>query len=302
MDLDKLLETSDSCIHDEPPACTSCCPVHMDVIAFVGEMEKGDFDKAYKVMEKRVPFARIIGSICDHPCEKVCVRSDSGGTVKISELEKAAVSYGFSPPKNTIPLSKSKGRVAVIGGGISGMTAAFELDKKGYQVTLYEKSDRLGGRIWDYEGIALKKEVIEEEIAALVKQGIKAELNTLINKKRLEELAGEYDAVYLGTGVWEEELKIHPETFQVGDTSVFAGGKLANNNDSVIFSASSGRRAAASVDRYVKKISLSASREREGSFETPLKYETEGIEPVEAIGKTSDIYSEDEAIGEAGRC
>ena len=302
MDLDKLLETSDSCIHDEPPACTSCCPVHMDVIAFVGEMEKGDFDKAYKVMEKRVPFARIIGSICDHPCEKVCVRSDPGGAVKISELEKAAVSYGFSPPKNTIPLSKSKGRVAVIGGGISGMTAAFELDKKGYQVTLYEKSGRLGGRIWDYEGIALKKEVIEEEIAALVKQGIKTELNTLINKKRLEELAGEYDAVYLGTGVWEEKLQIHPETFQVGVTSMFAGGKLANNNDSVIFSASSGRRAAASVDRYVKKISLSASREREGSFETPLKYETEGIEPVEAIGKASDIYSEDEAIGEAGRC
>lgn len=302
MDLDKLLETGDSCIHDEPPACTSCCPVHMDVIAFVGEMEKGDFDKAYKVMEKRIPFARIIGSICDHPCEKVCVRSDSGGAIKISELEKAAVSLGFSPPKKTIPLPKNKGRVAVIGGGISGMTAAFDLDKKGYQVTLYEKSGRLGGTIWEYEGIVLKKGVIEEEIESILKQGIKTELNASINRKRLEELVGEYDAVYLGTGVWEEKLQIHSETFQVGETSLFAGGKLANMNNSVIFSASSGRRAATSIDRYVKKISMNASREREGSFETPLRYETEDIEPVEAVSKASDIYSKDEAIREAGRC
>ena len=130
MDLDKLLETSDRCIHDEPPACTSRCPVHMDVIAFITEMEKGEFDKAYKVMEKRIPFTRIIGSICDHPCEEFCVRSELGGAVKISELEKAAVSYGFSPPKKTIPMPKNKGRVAVIGGGISGMTAASELDKR----------------------------------------------------------------------------------------------------------------------------------------------------------------------------
>jgi glutamate synthase (NADPH/NADH) small chain len=301
MDLDKLLETSDICIYDEPPACTSCCPVHMDVIAFITEIEKGEFDKAYKVMEKRIPFARIIGSICDHPCEKVCVRSDSGGTVKISELEKAAVRYGYAPPKKAIPIPKKKGRVAVIGGGISGMTAAFDLDKKGYQVVMYEKSDRLGGKIWNYEG-DLKKEVIEEEIQALMNKGIKVELNRFIDKKGLEGLIGEYDAVYLGTGQWEEELQIHPETFQVGNTSVFAGGKLSNKSCSVIFSASSGRRAAISIDRYIGKISMNASREREGSFETPLKYETEGIQPVEAVRKASDIYSKDESVREAGRC
>ncbi|MGI6702770.1 MAG: pyridine nucleotide-disulfide oxidoreductase/dicluster-binding protein [Clostridia bacterium] len=302
MDLDKLLEKSEGCIYDEPPACTSCCPVHMDIISFVSEMEKGEFDKAYKIMEKRVPFARIIGSICDHPCEEVCVRSDLGGAVKISELEKAAVSYGFSPPKKTIPIPKKKGRVAVIGGGISGMTAAFDLDKKGYEVTMYDKSNRLGGKLRSYVGRGLKKEVLEEELQALVKLGINVVLNTPVDKKRLEQLTGEYDAVYLGTGVWEEELPIHPQTFQVEDTSVFAGGKLANRNGSVILSASSGKRAATSIDRYIKRISMYASREREGSFETPLRYETDGIKPVRAVKKTSDIYNEDEAAREAGRC
>ncbi len=172
MDLNKLLETGNRCIHDEPPVCAACCPVHMDVTAFIDEMEKGDFKKAYKIMEKRIPFARIIGSICDHPCEKVCVRKNAGGTIRISELEKAAVEYGYSPPKKALPLPKNAGKVAVIGGGISGITAAFDLDKKGFQVTIYEKSDRLGGRIWDYEGEVLKKECIEEELQVLEKQGI----------------------------------------------------------------------------------------------------------------------------------
>ena len=61
MDLDKLLEIGNQCIHSEPPTCVASCPVHMDVIAFVSEIEKGDFAKAYKIMENRIPFARMIG-------------------------------------------------------------------------------------------------------------------------------------------------------------------------------------------------------------------------------------------------
>ena len=90
MDLDKLLETGDRCIHSEPPACTASCPVHLDVEAFVTEIEQGNFKNAYKLMEKKIPFAGIIGMICDHPCEDICVRQDAGGAVGISEMEKAA--------------------------------------------------------------------------------------------------------------------------------------------------------------------------------------------------------------------
>lgn len=99
MNLDELLKIGDRCINEEPPACTAHCPVHMDVKSFVEEIEKGDFKKAYKIMEKRIPFTRIIGMICDHPCESVCVRDRKGGPIRISELEKAAVYYGYSKPK-----------------------------------------------------------------------------------------------------------------------------------------------------------------------------------------------------------
>ncbi len=302
MDNEKLLKIGDRCIYDEPAACTARCPIHVDVPAFVAEMEKGDFKKAYKILEKRMPFTRIIGMICDHPCEGVCVREAAGEAIRISELEKAAVSYGYTQPKKIRPIPKKVGRAAVIGGGLSGISAALELDKKGFKVTIYEKSDKLGGRLWDYEGAALDKAVIEEEFQIFGKSGIEVILNRRISPKDLKEIIKEYNAVFLGTGEWDENLQINPETFQTGYSSLFAGGSLLYKKGSVILSVSSGRRAAASMERYVKKISMTAAREREGSFETPLKYEAEDIEPAAAVVRTADVYSEHEAVNEAGRC
>ena len=135
-----LLDSCENCLHDEPAASTAWCPLHVDVVSFVGEMEKGDFKKAYKVLEKRMPFAGIIGMICDHPCEKACVRDKLDRSICISELERAAVCYGRAPFKKGVSAPKNNGKAAVIGGGISGISAAYELDKKGFAVTIYEAS------------------------------------------------------------------------------------------------------------------------------------------------------------------
>ena len=297
-----LFEECEKCLQDEPAASTAWCPVHVDVALFNSEMEKGDFKKAYKVLEKRIPFAGIIGMICDHPCEKACVRDQLDRSINVSELERAAVSYGHTPFKKGASIPKNNGKAAVVGGGISGITAAFELDKKGFQVTIYEKSERLGGKIWDYEGNLIDREAIEEELQIIDKLGIKVYLNKRISQEELEELMKEYDAVLLGTGEWEEELYIQPDTFQVSYLPLFAAGRLYDKTDSVIYAVSSGKRAAVSMERYIKKISVTASREREGSFETPMKYNLEDVEPVFRIEKTNGIYTEEEAIREAKRC
>jgi NADPH-dependent glutamate synthase beta subunit-like oxidoreductase len=275
MDKEKLLKTGDRCIYDEPAACTAWCPIHIDVAAFAAEMEKGDFNKAYKILEKRMPFARVLGMICDHPCESACVREAAGGTIRISELEKAAVKHGYKPPKKALSIPKKAGKAAVIGGGLSGLSAALELDRKGFQVTIYEKSDKLGGRLWDYEGAILEKVVIEEELQIFNKLNIEVILNRPIGQKELKVIINDYNAVFLGTGEWDENLEINPETFQVQCSSLFTGGRLVYKNDSNILSVSSGRRAAASMERYVKGISMTAAREREGSFATPLKYKVD---------------------------
>ena len=297
-----LLDSCENCLNDEPAASTAWCPIHVDVASFMSELEKGDFKKAYKVLEKRMPFAGIIGMICDHPCEKACVRDKLDKSISISELERAAVLYGRAPFKKGISAPKSNGKVAVIGGGISGISAAYELDKKGFNVTIYEDSDRLGGHIWSFEGKQIEKSIIEEELKIVSALGIRVNFNHRVENDELNRISAAYDAIFLATGTWESRLSIDPNTFQVSELPLFAGGGLCDNNDSVIFAVSSGKRAAISIERYVKKISLTAAREREGAFETPLNYNLEDVESAPRVEKTRDIYTEDEAINEAKRC
>lgn len=302
MDLDKLLETGDRCIHKEPPTCVANCPVHLEIIDFISEIENGNFQNAYKLMEKKIPFHQIIGRICDHPCEAHCERSKSGGSIRISDLEKAVLEYGTVKPKKSWPLPKNKGKVAVVGAGLSGLTAAVDLDKKGYAVTIYEKENRLGGRLWDLIGDSLSEVILLAELKTVNDKKITTVLETPVDQNRLAELLNEYDAVYLGTGDWSEKIEFNAATFQVGNATLFAGGRLTNENDSVVFSASSGRRAAISIERVLSKVSLTDSREREGIFETPLQFDSSNQEPCLTIAKTDRLYSREEAIAEAKRC
>jgi Fe-S oxidoreductase len=302
MDLDKLLEIGNQCIHSEPPVCVASCPVHLDVIAFVSEIEKGDFAKAYKVMENKIPFSRLIGKICDHPCETQCVRKEAGGSIRISELEKTVIELGYTSPKKPLLLPKNKGNIAIVGGGLSGIVAAVELDKKGYKVTIYEKTDRLGGSLWDYEGKGLETAILEEELLVIKQKGISVVYNTEVEEASLQSYLEQYDAVYLGTGIWGKAYTINPETFQSNEPSLFVGGKLQTQNSSVIYSVSSGRRAAVSIDRYITKTSMSASREREGIFETKFEYKIDTVNPIDVVVKTSQYYTENAAKEEASRC
>jgi glutamate synthase (NADPH) small chain len=302
MDYNELLKTSERCINEEPAACTAWCPLHVDIAAFMNEMEKGDFIKAYKVLEKRMPFPRLIGMICDHPCETVCVRKNVDGAVSIGELERAAVRYGYTPPKKALSIQKNFGNVAVVGGGVSGITAAFDLNKKGFAVTVFEQTERIGGSLWHCAGEEIDRNILEEELKTVYNLGIRVLTGRQISSNNLAQLVNEYSAVYLGTGEWETQLRINPETFQVEYSSIFAGGRLVNKNDSLIHAVSTGKRTAASIERYVKKISMNASREREGAFVTPLNYDTEDVKPAAGIEKTSRFYSETEAAREAKRC
>jgi Fe-S oxidoreductase len=274
----------------------------MDVIELMSEIEKGDFKKAYKLMESKIPLARIIGRICDHPCENACVRKDAGGSINITELEKAVIELGYLPPKKAFPIPKQKGNVAVIGGGVSGITAAMFLDKKGYKVTVMEKSNRLGGSIWDFEGKALDKSMIEEELEIVEKSGIHVNYNIEVFEEGLKDYIEKFDAVYLGTGNWKMDYEIDPNTFQVNDLPLFIGGTIFNKSKSIIFSVSTGKRAAISIDRYISKISITASREREGIYETLLNFRIDDVIQEEPIKKENETYSPEEAVAEAKRC
>ena len=301
MDLQELLKNGEKCIHDEPPACAATCPIHVDVSALLDAVGTGNLQKAYQILEKRMPFPRLIGRICDHPCHSACVREKMDCALNISELERATVKYGYAPPKKSLSIPKTLGKVAVVGGGLSGMTAAVELDKKGAQVTVYEQSTRLGGRLWDFADSRLDPEEIEEERLAFEKRGITVHYHQKIDPDGLSALLKQFDAVYLGTGIWEEALEADALTFQVRD-SLFAGGRLVSQMASVIGSVSTGKRAAVSIERFLKKVSMTAAREREGTFDTPLHFNLEDAKPEKRIFCPPDGFGRDAAAEEARRC
>lgn len=314
MDQKELHLLEDRCIQENPPACTATCPVHVDVRSFVAEMARGNFDGALAIFRKTIPFAGIVGRLCDHPCQVACKRGEVGDPIAIAALERACVRFAKVKADKTFVPPRKDQRVAVVGGGLSGLTAAFDLVGKGYGVTVFEAQDRLGGKLWQFADDLIPGQVIVEEISVLEKQGVLFRLGTAVGKDiSLAEL--DFDAVYLGLGeqfTGLEGLKaddrgrveIDPVTFATASRGVFAGGSMLTGCPSVIGSVSQGRRAAVSIDRYLQGASLTASRDKEGSYSTRLFTSTKGVESLPVIRPIDPRtgYTREEAVLEAERC
>lgn len=273
---------------------------------------KGDFAEGYAILHKSVPFPGIIAHTCDQPCQKKCYRETVGGVIQVAALERTCVEYGCKSPLPVTILPKKKAHIAVIGGGLSGLTAAYDLSKKGYQVDLFEMGERLGGRLWEFPENQLPRQLIKNEIDVLSHTGVTIHLDTQINAQ--PDLPGDVDAIYLGTG--NQEIAgfdlalaqngsplVDPITFQTSQPDLFAGGSLLHPY-STITSVSDGKRAAISIDRFLQNVSLTASRNNEDAYETDLVTNISKVTAAEIItpGDSGNEYSKEEAPAEAKRC
>lgn len=302
MNLEKLLSIQDRCINDNPPACNTQCPIHVDVKGFISEIKKGNFEEAYKILNKRIPLTKVFGLICDHPCEASCIANIDGKAISIHELEKAAVTYGSGAKIKKLPMPKVNKKIAVIGCGISGITCAYDLNQKGYIVDIFEKENTAGGSLLKISEQTVKSELIQEEINNLKELGVDIKLNYEITPVKLKSMIEEYDAVYIGTGSWEDKLSINETTMQTEIEKVFAGGKIITGCESVIQSVYTGRCAAVSIDRFVYNKSLSALREKEGPYKSILQVDTENAVISSRIMPANMTFTKEEAMSEAERC
>jgi glutamate synthase (NADPH/NADH) small chain len=312
MEQSRLRELEEQCIQDCAPPCTALCPVHVDVRQLASAVSRGDFSGGVRIIRKAVPFPEIIARVCDQPCQTRCNRQTLGGAIHVADLERACIEYNAAPFSQPPALPQKSARIAVIGGGLSGLTAAFELARKGYQATLFEQRNRLGGRLWNFPADRLPPEVIERETALAAQSGVDIHLGERVDcgQKLLEE----FDAVYLGSGHADPALfslqttadgvpQVNPDTFQTSLARVFAGGSLLHPY-SAILSVSDGRRAAISIDRLLQNVSLAASRVNEGAYETRLFTDVSGAAAVSAVipGTLNSGYTQEEALQEAARC
>jgi len=317
MEQRELRDLENQCIQEHAPPCTAACPIHVDVRGMLAQIAQGDFPAALAILTKKLPFPGIIGRVCDHPCQAVCNRKDVGESLSIAALERACAEFGGPPAKVRVLRARGK-RVAVVGGGLSGLTAAFDLTRKGYEVALFEAADRLGGSLWDFPESRLPRDILVAETGVVETLGAAIHLNTLVDgAEALEALVDAFDVVYLGVGACaptlfdldldaEGHLQVDPVTFATSQTGVFAGGGVLRdaNARSPIHAISEGRRAAISVDRYLQKVSLAASRDHEGPYTTRLYTSMGGIPPLPVVPMADPGlgYRQDEAVAEARRC
>lgn len=308
MDQKELRELESQCIQEHAPPCTAACPLHVDVRGVLTVLADENFDAALQILVKRLPFPGIIGRICEQPCRGVCNRKDAGEAVEIAALERACATFGAlaSPARRIPPRGK---RVAVIGGGLNGIMTALQLTRKAHSVTLFEATERLGGALWFTPEDLLPREVLVAELESALRD-VDVRLQYPVAAIDLTTLCTEYDAVYLGvgrsaTGDFDALLgEVDPVTLATPEAGVFAGGRAIEDTPSFIGSLGSGHRAAISIDRYLQKASLTASRENEGVYTTRLFTNLEGVMPAPAVIPANPAlgYTRTEAVAEARRC
>lgn len=184
--------------------CQIGCPLNIDIPEFIGNVKNNNYEEAFKVLCKSTVLPSVCGRICpvDKQCQGSCAKKVSYDPVEIGKIESyigdLAVENGWKLPKK----SKKNTRIAVIGSGPSGLTCAGFLAENGYQVTIYEKHEYLGGLL--YHGIPkfrLDKELVSKVIKQILDLGIEVKTNVSLGKDiSLKKLEKEYDAVFLGLG------------------------------------------------------------------------------------------------------
>ena len=294
------------CTQDQPPYCTASCPLHVDGKGLCAAVTKGNFKKGREIVEKYVLLPRILCSVCEAPCKNKCRRGEAGDALEMRLLEQACMKYGKkSQAGSRLAFMKKKSeKIAVVGAGMAGLSTAMELGSRGYSVTVFEKTAFAGGRLLDVEEAVLPKEWIEKDLKKLKSYGITLELESPVDREKLNQLKESFDAVYLSRAAMQDvefQETVDPETLQAGEENLFVGNTLMEER-AFINDASDGKKAAISIERYVQHASLTLKRELEGVYESKLFTRLDGIEPVKAVEASPDGYTEEEAKAEAERC
>jgi NADH-quinone oxidoreductase subunit F len=181
--------------------CIHTCPVEMDIPSYVALVKAGRLDDAYSVLLKTNPFPSVCGRVCDHKCEFKCRRSTLDQPVNIKALKRYITDHARRPKVDKAPVTRRE-RIAVVGGGPSGLTAAKELALRGYAVTVFEELPEGGGMLWyGIPEYRLPRDILKAEIRAIEALGVDLRCNTRVGRDvAWDEIKGQYDAVYLAIG------------------------------------------------------------------------------------------------------
>ncbi|MEE9573054.1 MAG: NAD(P)-binding protein [Candidatus Neomarinimicrobiota bacterium] len=188
----------------DPSPCMEACPAGVNVKSYVSLIAAGKFHEALKVVRERNPLPGICGRVCTHPCETYCNRNQTDSPIAIRSLKRFVADYELEhplpKPKPTAGTRKEK--IAIIGSGPAGLTAAHDLAKSGFNVTIFEELSEPGGMlIAGIPSYRMPRDILKIEIDYIRNLGVKIITNKKIaGKKDYQKLLKDFDAIYLAIG------------------------------------------------------------------------------------------------------
>lgn len=230
--MNSLLDESNRCLNCKVKPCQKACPLGNDIPSFIKFVKEDNLKEAFNVLTQTTVLGAICGRVCPHfkQCKGSCVRGIKSEPISIGELEAYVFDKAFKENYDIKTTNELEGKkVAIIGGGPSGLTCATFLRMAGADVTIYEKQPKLGGITrYGIPDFRLSREIIDKNIEKILNLGIKAECNKSLGKDyNLEDLEKEYDAIYLSFGAnVSSKMNVPGENLQ----GVYGGNELLETN------------------------------------------------------------------------
>ena len=227
--------------------CQLNCPARTDCQGYVGLIANGEYDSAIRLIKNKISLTASIGRVCPHPCESACRRKNVDEAISIAQLKAFAADVDLNGekyiPEKSAPTGK---RIAIIGGGPAGLTAAYKLAIMGHEVAIYDMMEKMGGMLrYGIPQYRLPKEILDKEISIIEGLGVKMNNGFKLGREiTIEGLKSVYDAVIVAVGAWQsssmrtpgEELDgvyggidflrsvIQGESVEIGENVTICGG------------------------------------------------------------------------------
>lgn len=306
-----------TCREHDIPLCADACPFKLDFLHIQERISNKRFNAAYKAIRDAVTFPGIVSEICPAYCQKHCIREIIDEPVRIKLLEKSVVTLASRKDPNSYNLPARNVKVAVIGGGISGIAFALKMATRKYDVTLFEKSGKIGGQLSEYMDEASYMAEIDlqfknEKYNLFLDTEASVDIDTGMVTATGEHAAtrDDFDVVYIATGEGGDSFGVPlPEKgddgsvaggcMKAGETGIFLGGSLLGKD--LMFALADGMNMASAADDFIKAGLLSYPVPAAPSKCVPNEHKLVKTPAGGTSGDASGL-SEEEAAAEADRC
>ncbi len=306
--------------------CHVTCPAHMNIPLMIRQIASGQMREALITVKRDIPFGAVLGRICPAPCEKACRRAVIDGAVAICLLKRYVADVDLESSDSYRPSCKAESgkRVAIVGAGPAGLSAAYYLRQQGIVCTVFDDREKPGGMLqYGVPEEDLPRDVLEKEIATLTLDGVELKQGVRVGQAvSMEDLQKDFDAVFVACGSSEKTdpealglkttakgVAVDSQTYQTNLPGVFAGGGVVRSRKLAVRAVGDGKEAAESICQYLAGHEVAGPAT---AFNTRIGKisEEEGEEFLSQASRAERIspsapgegFTKAEAVAEAERC